>query len=211
MLGCNQHAKETALKPAAREKTLLTDDPAGANDPVLKDQHRMRFDLLALVVWLPVVACTTTPLSVPDTPAPLRAPAGQSVYLEARATGVQVYECSQKSDSSYEWTFVAPEASLATPAGQPLGKHYAGPTWESVDGSTVVGEVRGRDPGPTPSAIPWLLLSAKNNGGSGVFSTTRSIQRLATNGGIAPSTPCNAANLRQVARVPYTATYYFYR
>ena len=30
-------------------------------------------------------------------------------------------------------------------------------------------------------------------------------------GGIAPSAPCSWANLGGDARVPYTATYYFYR
>jgi hypothetical protein len=179
---------------------------------VLKEQRQIRLELLTLAVWLSVVACTTTgALSVPDAPETLRAPAGQVIYLEALGTGVQIYECSQKSDSTYEWAFKAPEASLATRAGQPIGNHYAGPTWQSTDGSTVVGEVQRRDPGPTSSAIPWLLLSAKNNTGSGVFSTTRSIQRLATTGGIAPSMPCNATNLRQAVRVPYTAMYYFYR
>src|SRR5437016_7647191 len=29
-------------------------------------------------------------------------------------------------------------------SGRSLGKHYAGPTWESVDGSTVVGEAKAR-------------------------------------------------------------------
>jgi hypothetical protein len=150
-------------------------------------------------------------VTVPDVPATLRPPAGQVVYLEALATGVQIYECSQKADSTYEWAFKAPEASLATRSGQNLGKHYAGPTWESTDASTVVGEVKGRDPGPTSAAIPWLLLSAKTNGGSGVFSSAKSIQRLSTSGGVAPAQPCGAANLHQIARVPYTAAYYFYR
>jgi hypothetical protein len=155
-------------------------------------------------------AAAETP-APPDVPAALRPPAGQAVHLEALATGVQVYECSQKPDSSYEWTFKAPEASLADRKGGPLGKHYAGPTWESSDGSSVVGEVKAKDPGPSPSAIPWLLLGAKKNNGAGTFAETKSIQRVATTGGIAPSAPCAAANLKAVARVPYTATYYFYR
>ena len=157
-------------------------------------------------------ACSTTPsVSPPDVPAALQAPAGQMVYLEALATGVQIYECSQKPDSTYEWTFKAPEASLATRSGQYLGKHYAGPTWESTDGSAVVGEVKARDPGPASSAIPWLLLGAKANRGSGAFSGAKSIQRVSTNGGIAPAEPCDASGVHQVVRVPYTATYYFYR
>jgi len=169
------------------------------------------FPLSAAVPAL-FAACSTAPsVSAPEVPAALRPPVGQVVYLETLATGVQIYECSQKSDSTYEWTFKAPEASLATRTGQYLGKHYGGPTWESTDGSTVVGEVKVRDPGPTSSAIPWLLLGAKENSGTGVFSSAKSIQRISTSGGLAPGEPCGATALRKVARVPYTAVYYFYR
>jgi len=162
---------------------------------------------------LPALApgATASSIVVPEVPAALRVPAGQVVYLEALASGVQIYECSQKSDSTYEWAFKAPEASLSTRSGQPIGKHYAGPTWESTDGSKVVAEINAKDPGPSPSAIPWLLLTAKTNSGSGVFSAAKIIQRVATTGGVAPKESCGAANLHQVTRVPYTATYYFHR
>jgi hypothetical protein len=156
-------------------------------------------------------ACATTqaptPPAVPDA---LRPPAGQAVYLEALATGVQIYECSRKANGSFEWAFKAPEAALADRAGHTLGKHYAGPTWESTDGSSVVGEVKARDAGPTPGAIPWLLLAAKSNNGSGVFASAKSIQRVSTVGGVAPKEPCAETRLKEVARVPYTGTYYFY-
>src|SRR5882672_10712927 len=166
----------------------------------------------ALSVSIPVGSGCAT-VALPDIPASLRPPAGQSVFLEALASGVQIYECASKSDepSTYEWVFRAPEAALVDRSGRSLGKHYAGPTWESVDASTVVGEVRARDPGPSPSAIPWLLLGAKSTTGAGTFAQAKSIQRVQTVGGVAPSEPCNAANVKQVARVPYTATYYFYR
>jgi FtsP/CotA-like multicopper oxidase with cupredoxin domain len=158
--------------------------------------------------------CASTPPAPPaDLPANLRPPSGQSVFLETLASGVQIYECAPKADqpTTYEWAFRAPEAPLVDRSGRSLGKHYAGPTWESTDGSTVVGEVKARDPGPTPTAIPWLLLGAKSTSGSGVFSQTKSIQRVQTVGGVAPKEPCGAANVKQVVRVPYTATYYFYR
>jgi len=152
-------------------------------------------------------------IALPDVPATLHPPAGQVVYLEALATGVQIYECVSKPDapSTYEWAFRAPEAALVDRSGRSLGKHYAGPTWESVDGSTVAGEAKARDPGPKQSAIPWLLLSAKATTGGGTFGQAKSIQRLQTVGGIAPSEPCGATNAKQIARVPYTASYYFYR
>ena len=149
----------------------------------------------------------------PDVPANLRPPSDQVVSLEALASGFQIYECKSKSGqpSTYEWTFVGPDAVLVDRSGRLLGKHYAGPTWESVDGSSVIGEVKARDPGPSPSSIPLLLLNAKATTGAGVFSTTKSVQRLQTAGGAAPTEPCSATNVKQVAEVPYTATYYFYR
>ncbi len=149
----------------------------------------------------------------PDLPASLRAPAGQAAYLEARATGVQIYECAARPGptSGFEWVFRAPEAVLFDRSGGAIGKHYAGPTWDSSDGSTVVGEVKARDPGPDPAAIPWLLLGSKSSTGAGALSQATSIQRVQTVGGLAPSAPCGADNAKQVARVPYTATYFFYR
>ena len=167
----------------------------------------MRAAALAL---LPILAaCASKPVP-PQVPVALQPPAGQVLQLEALAQGWQIYECQAKADGSgTAWVFKAPEATLADRAGRPLGKHYAGPTWEGLDGSTVVGEVKARDPGPDAKAIPWLLLAAKSNGGSGVFSTMKSIQRVATVGGVAPAEACTAAG--QVVRVTYTATYYFYR
>lgn len=164
---------------------------------------------VALLPVLALAACASAP-QPPQVPANLQPPAGQVLHLETLASGVQIYECQAKADGSGRaWVFKAPEAALTDRAGKSLGKHYGGPTWEGLDGSTVVGEVKARDPGPDAKAIPWLLLAAKSNGGSGVFSATKSIQRVATVGGPAPAEACTAAG--QVARVPYTATYYFYR
>ncbi len=164
----------------------------------------------AAFALLPVLAaCASAPVP-PQVPAALQPPAGQALHLEALASGVQIYDCQVKADGSgLAWVFKAPEAALVDRAGKSLGKHYAGPTWEGLDGSTVVGEVKARDPGPDAKAIPWLLLAAKSNGGSGIFGTTKSIQRVATVGGVAPAEACTAAG--QVVRVSYTATYYFYR
>jgi len=81
----------------------------------------MRFAFLPLAAaWLAAFAAGSTAqtIIVPDVPAALRPPADQVAYLEALATGVQIYECSQKADSTYEWAFKAPEATLATRNGQ---------------------------------------------------------------------------------------------
>jgi uncharacterized protein DUF3455 len=169
-----------------------------------------------------VIAITATTLTagcarwgigtMPPLPENLKAPTDELLALEAAATGVQIYECAAAKDqpTRYEWVFKAPEAELFERAGEKIGKHYAGPTWEANDGSKVVGQVKARDNGPDPSAIPWLLMTAKSTSGGGVFGRTTSIQRANTVGGIAPTEGCGEAQAGKVVRVPYTATYYFY-
>jgi Protein of unknown function (DUF3455) len=119
------------------------------------------------------------------------------------AKGVQIYECRAS-----EWVFVAPEAELFDTAGKKIGRHYAGPHWESVDGSRIVGIVKERTAAPAPGAIPWLLLGAKSVGREGAFSKVTSIQRVATAGGVAPAGGCSQTGIQ--ARVGYTADYYFF-
>lgn len=169
---------------------------------------------LAVPAAMLLAACSTSPsLLVPDVPAALRPAADQRAYQEALAEGVQVYECvaSAARSGAFEWKFVAPEATLSDRSGRPVGRHYAGPTWEGTDGSRVVGELKARSAAPEATAIPWLLLGAKSTGGEGTFAGTTAILRVATEGGIAPSGGCDRTHAGGKARVPYRATYYFYR
>lgn len=167
-----------------------------------------QLSLITLLAGCAIANAGTLP-GVPDT---LKVPATQVLALETQATGVQIYECKATKDDpmKFEWVFKAPEAELFDTAGKKIGRHYAGPSWESNDGSKVVGEVRARDDGPDPNAIPWLLLSAKSTSGKGVFSQTQSIQRLYTAGGKAPAEGCSQAQAGKETRVPYKAKYLFY-
>jgi hypothetical protein len=158
-------------------------------------------------------ACSSVPLDQPaNVPSGLKVPQGQRLTQTFLGSGVQIYTCqaSQADPKRYEWAFKAPEANLLDNDGKQAGKHYAGPTWEALDGSKVVGEVKAKDAGPDAHAIPWLLLSAKSVSGHSVFGSTQYIQRLYTTSGTAPLLPCTAAILGSEERVPYTATYYFY-
>jgi Protein of unknown function (DUF3455) len=155
----------------------------------------------------------TSKQTATDVPAQLRPAPGEVLILQARGVGVQIYDCSPKAGQpgAYGWTFRAPDAQLMDASGRVLGRHFTGPTWELDEGSSVVGELKASAPSPNPSAIPWLLLAARATAGSGKLTATTSIQRLQTVGGVAPSVGCNAANAGKVAKVPYTADYYFYR
>jgi uncharacterized protein DUF3455 len=147
-----------------------------------------------------------------DTPANLVPPPESVLLFELGARGVQIYACEADPDdaTSYVWTFKAPEANLLNDNGQIVGSHFAGPTWQGTDGSAVVGEVMERADSPDAGSIPWLLLAATENSGSGAFSTITHIQRLDTIGGAAPAEGCDEAHSGEEVRVPYEATYAFF-
>ena len=152
------------------------------------------------IVAIAALAGCASSVSVPDS---LKPAAGESLALVVPAQGDQIYECR-----AGKWAFVAPEAELFNRAGKKIGRHYAGPHWESLDGSSIVGAVKARADAPRAGDIPWLLLSANSVGAEGAFSKVTSIQRVTTLGGSAPIEPCSQDGRR--VRVPYTADYYFF-
>lgn len=165
--------------------------------------------LLTMMVAAHAVAETGTD-EIPDG---LRPPAGQVLALAARAAGVQIYECkaAKENPAQFSWTLKAPEADLKDLSGKPVGKHYAGPTWEASDGSKVMGEVVAKRDAPDATSIPWLLLRAKSTSGSGIFGAIASVQRLQTSGGSPPANGCDSSQSGKESRVPYSAVYRFYK
>lgn len=145
----------------------------------------------------------------PELPLPLcesvQVPAGNKVAFHVYAAGVQVYKWNGTG-----WEFVAPVATLSADANNSgeVGIHYSGPTWESNSGSKVTSK---RLAGCTPdsTAIPWLLLQTVSATGPGIFSSVTYIQRVNTTGGLAPDVPGSIVG--ELAQVPYTAEYFFYR
>jgi hypothetical protein len=168
--------------------------------------------IISTFIPLIVAGCSSLPPSAP-VPDNLKPEAGEAMLATWAARGVQIYECRAKSDSpsATEWAFVAPEAELLDSRGVVVGKHYAGPQWESLDGSKVAGQAKARADSPLPGAIPWLLLSAKSVGPAGVLAGVTSVQRIRTTGGVAPPAgDCTAPSLGRRARVAYSADYVFF-
>lgn len=149
--------------------------------------------------------------SFPPVPDPtLAVQKGNHLAFFHDALGVQIYSCQQGSNG-FAFGFVAPEASLFDHRGNVVIKHFGGPTWQSVaDGSSVVGTTIAKFT-DDPDSIAELLLSGSSHTGKGIMSDVTFIQRLETVGGLAPSTGCDAAHLGEVVRIPYSATYFFYR
>ena len=141
--------------------------------------------------------------SLPDA---IAAP-GLTVVLTARARGQQIYECKAGSDGKLAWAFREPVATLLLD-GKTVGRHYAGPNWEHVDGSAVVGKIAANAPGKTASDIPWLKLEVTAQRGSGTLTGVTTVQRINTGGGVHAGACDKAGALHSV---PYSADYVFLR
>ena len=123
------------------------------------------------------------------------------------AEGAQIYECKTGSDGKLTWTFREPIASLMLD-GRTVGRHYAGPTWEHVDGSSVQAKVVGNAPGATANDIPWLKLEVVERRGTGALAGADIVQRINTAGGVLHGSCERAGSLRSVG---YSADYVFRR
>jgi hypothetical protein len=155
----------------------------------------------ALALLSPAAAAASDAINVP---------AGNKLYLQGHAVGVQIYACNGSA-----WTLTGPRATLYKDNGTPFITHFAGPTWQHKDGSTVVGQLAASPMPVDPTAIPWLLLSAKSTApgvdGDRLVRTT-DIQRVNTAGGLAPAaSTCSAETAGTMSEVPYTADYRFWR
>jgi hypothetical protein len=147
----------------------------------------------------------------PDVPQSLKAADHEKLTLVAHASGVQVYTCQERPEGKYAWTLKGPEADLRDYRGSIIGRHYEGPTWQHMDGSSVVGKPAARVDSPDPDSVPWLLLNADKHSGSGILSNVTSIQRIHTHGGQPPTAGhCDASTQGDEVQSKYTADYYFY-
>jgi len=152
---------------------------------------------------------------VPDVPDTIGVPIGHKVHFHGFARGVQIYTWNGAS-----WGSAVPEATLFDDDGNVVVTHFAvfdedgkvvGPAWESNSGSRVVGALPPVGIIVDEDSIPWLRLTAVEEltHGPGILANTTFIHRLNTVGGKAPKV--NGTVIGQVARVPYTADYFFYR
>ena len=130
---------------------------------------------------------------------------GETVVLSVHAEGAQVYECKAGADGKLAWAFREPIATLFVD-GKTIGRHYAGPNWEHIDGSAVVGKAAGNAPGATPDDIAWLKLQVTASRGNGVLTGVTTVQRINTKGGKFDGACDKAGNFKSA---PYSADYVF--
>jgi len=178
----------------------------------------MKISIKAALAAAPfvMVGCSYMPMmsSAPDVPTAIAVPAGNKVSMRTVGVGELTYECREKQGSAgtFEWTFVAPTATLwDTNRSKAVGKYYGGPTWESNDGSKVTGKQLATAPATNAGAIPLQLVQAAPAMGTGAMQGVTYIQRLNTVGGVAPKELCAASSAGQHRQVKYEADYVFYK
>jgi len=158
---------------------------------------------LALLLFTGLNVTAKAQTALPET---IAAP-GETVVLTVHAEGAQVYECKAGSDGKLAWVFREPIATLFVD-GKTIGRHYAGPNWEHIDGSVVTAKAVGNAPGAVPDDIAWLKLQVISSRGGGELSGVTTIQRINTKGGKLDGACDKAGTFKSV---PYSAEYVFLR
>jgi hypothetical protein len=142
-------------------------------------------------------------LSSVQAPTAVKVPDGNKLVGKFAAKGVQTYQCTAAA-----WKLLEPAASLTDRFGRPVILHSRGPIWVStVDGSAVEAAPVDGARVERPNAVPELLLKAKTARGAGLLGKVSYVQRLRTEGGVAPAGACTPDAL---VSVPYSALYTFY-
>jgi hypothetical protein len=157
-----------------------------------------------LPLSLIALSLLTGAASAEDVPPAIAVPGATSVAT-FHAEGAQIYECKAGTDGKLAWSFREPIATLLSD-GKTVGRHYAGPSWEHMDGSAVVGKAAGNAPGKTANDIPWLKLDVTTHRGSGMLTKVTTVQRINTQGGVQTGA-CDKAGAFLSA--PYSADYVF--
>ncbi|ALM82851.1 DUF3455 domain-containing protein [Bordetella sp. N] len=171
------------------------------------------FSLIAPVVVSACASNTSTNAPSPPVADAVKVPDGHRVSMQTVGKGEILYECREKKDAAgqFEWTFVGPDAILTDRSGSAVGKYYGPPaTWESNDGSKVTATQVAVSPAGTGN-IPLQLVKANPATGAGAMQGVTYIQRLATQGGTAPTAQCTMATKGAKQTVKYQADYIFWK
>ncbi|HEY4014653.1 MAG TPA: DUF3455 domain-containing protein [Polyangiaceae bacterium] len=161
----------------------------------------------------PAPTCPAEWTAAPNVDPAIAVPAGAGhVVLHVAASGTQDYACAPGAHGGAGWKLVGPDATLADCTGKVIGSHFAsdaGPEWKIDDGSYAIAHKAAQyTPDGGAKSAPWLLLDVVAHGDAGVLDEATYVQRVRTDGGVAPASKCGAHT--KAANVPYTADYYLY-
>lgn len=166
--------------------------------------------LAAAAVCGLLASCAELGIGPAPIPESVSVPAGNSEFLRLLARGEVIYECRVRPSGGFQWTVLAPSATLYDASGTAVGRYYGGPVWELKDGSRVMGrQVAVARAAPHSGALQ--LVKATSVSSKGRLSGVTYVQRLNTRGGSAPAGSCSDVNAGSRQSVPYEADYAFHQ
>ena len=173
---------------------------------------------LALAAGLSLSACAHMAPSAPTfsqaaLPDAVKVPAGHKVAMETVGVGEITYECKPKASAAgaFEWVVVGPKADLNSRAGAKQGTYFGPPaSWVANDGSKITGTQVAVAP-HTAGNIPLQLVKANPASGPGAMMDVTYVQRVATQGGVAPASLCDGTTVGRKEVVKYQADYIFWK
>ncbi|MFH0179817.1 DUF3455 domain-containing protein [Streptomyces cacaoi] len=174
--------------------------------------------IVGLVLGVSALSCTvavTTGLgfasegdSGPDAARHPGKPTSGTFQASVRS-GVQIYACTKQPDGTFAFTQHNVRATLKGGIKHSFVSPASGPPqWVAPDGSAVTGTVTSKTPHGAGN-IPELELTATQTGlPTGKLASVTKIRRVNTQGGVAPTGPCDPA-ANPTVEVPYSAVYEF--
>jgi hypothetical protein len=113
--------------------------------------------------------------------------------------------------TTYKWLMSSTQAVLIDSDGKEVGQHSSSPSkWSHADGSFVTGSQVAVSPNGEKN-LPFQLVKADTAGGQGILTTVSYVQRLNTQGGSAPRSPCTESREGEQAEVAFTASFRFWK
>jgi hypothetical protein len=195
--GCNPHP----IQPIKKETSMRTFLP-----------FTLALSAAALTACGSMSPSSMMKFSQDALPDAVKVPTGHAVALETVGTGEITYECRTKAGTTaYEWVFVGPQADLKNRSGAKIGTYYGPPaTWAADDGSKITGAQVAVAPSSAGN-IPFQLVKANPAMGNGAMTGITYVQRVATMGGVAPASTCDASTMGRKEIVKYQADYIFWK
>ncbi len=140
---------------------------------------------------------------------PVAPKTGDKAAFVLTASGVQQFQCTADAKGRY-WRFIAPEASLVDAKGRQLVRQGSDGSFFAEDGSMLASKIEKYSKESSPENIRDLLYKTSSRGKQGILTGITHVKRSNGKGGM-PLTRCSPSQLGQSLKVPFTATYTFYR
>ena len=174
-------------------------------DSTLFHETKMRslFRLSLIAITATLCACSSVK------PPSVTPPEASEEAFRLEASGEQVFRCLIDARGWY-WKFEAPNAYLFDPlTNQAVAKHGYNFTFVHNDGSCLTTRIVSTAP-QGKKDLSDALFTVASRDGYGRLSQIQYVQRLNAKGGV-PTTMCTKEKRGQLARVPFTADFIFYR